>query len=1715
MMKKKPHNYDFRLLPLAILCLVFILGLSSKPAFAVDYLVQSGEATLSTAETTKTVTLGTAVDKDHSFFLINSSCVSTTPNQYLVNAELATDGSALLLERNQTGSQVAYVSYSVIQHPDISVQHGTSKLSNTPQYSENITLSTPADPSKSIVILSRRSSAGNNSNHSDTQIAGYLTSSTNLFVQRDTGSTNTPYTWQVVTFNDGSTVQTGEDTFPDDLILAPKTLTTPVDPTRSWLYFTVRCGGSGMSYSMVRGRIADGDTIQFERYNSGAGYNPTVRWFVVEFPSGQGAEVQRGILTTTTTTQLELNDTLASSIDKTQTFLYHTSSGNGNGTAYPRPYWINRYTFCTGDDCTGVQFERWYDGQHGGIAWAAVTMPSCAGPGTPSGPDPSDGATGVSVDADLDWDDAPNATAYDVYFDTVDPPVAQVASDIASSDYTLPTLATSTQYFWKVVAKNACGDVEGPVWDFTTCPPAPAAPSNPSPPDDSTGISVDADLDWDDAADATAYDVYFDTVDPPVTKVGADIATSSLTLDRLICDTHYYWKVVAKNACNSIDGSVWDFVTENRPDPGVPANPDSPNGATDVLLDSDLDWDDSASAESYDVYFGTDADPPLYDTDVATSDYALPTLGSNTLYYWKIVAKNRCANTAGPIWSFTTCTSPGTPSNLSPPDEATGISIEADLDWDDSPNATAYDVYFDTVDPPVAQVASDIASSDYTLPTLATSTQYFWKVVAKNACGDVEGPVWDFTTCPPAPAAPSNPSPPDDSTGISVDADLDWDDAADATAYDVYFDTVDPPVTKVGADIATSSLTLDRLICDTHYYWKVVAKNVCSDVEGPVWDFVTENVADPGMPSNPTPSNGATDVLLDTDLNWDDSTNAESYDVYFGTTYPPPLTDNTATSDYALPTLDADTTYYWKIVAKNRCATTDGPEWSFTTECPVPGTPSGPDPGDGQTDVSIDTDLDWSDAANADTYDVYVDTVDPPVTKVGSDIAVSTYTPSSLLYDTQYFWQIVAKNNCGNSATGPVWDFTTGSEPIGDHFASKSGSNSPPYESWATAAHNIQDAIGAASAGETVLVDDDTFTENVTINKNNLTLQSRYGRSSTFIVGQVQFDASADDLSGCVLDGFDIETSSDTGVVYVHTKVPYDYDPASDFSVTNTTIQNCNIHGNTGTGIMLRGHVSPTISNNNIYDNTSEGIEPYYSTTFELGGTGSPIIIKGNNIYSNGYGGMEIKGYNPAAWNDPPDIIVQVGGSQAGDGNHIHDNDGFFATGVKIDFVDTATIENNIIHHNGMLSYTTMWIGAGIRIDAAVQTTIKGNQIYENDAAGIRLVPNSGFPMPDPDGGGPLPTGNNTITIGGPLDADGNDIHNNPRGGIVFYVGATGGYESVEGSSIQKNYIHHNDYSGISIGVDLDGSTGQRAFNGKITITQNDLAYNGRGGIAIHTGCELEITKNNVHHSTARGGIHTGDDWGLFSRNMGDAVLTIRQNKVHHNFLGGIDIRHATADVINNLIYRNSRVGLRVGPSANQVTSNTFVNNGAIDRGGGMVFDDPYTCDPACEDGEGNCATDCQPYGIPSVPFPVENNISAYNERAGIMACFYSTDIYRDYNLLYSNNQSYLSGWCGDCASPDCSTGDRRDVKKCVGAQLGRGCTDDSVFCCSAPMGGGPLAGETLLFADPVFEDMDNDDYHLDPVAPSPAIGAGMGGADMGAYGGDFPIVDADIPDFS
>jgi hypothetical protein len=66
-----------------------------------------------------------------------------------------------------------------------------------------------------------------------------------------------------------------------------------------------------------------------------------------------------------------------------------------------------------------------------------------------------------------------------------------------------------------------------------------------------------------------------------------------------------------------------------------------------------LTWAASATAASYDVYFGGTADPPLLANTTATSRVVQVVTG--TTYFWRVVAKNACAETAAPTagaWSF-------------------------------------------------------------------------------------------------------------------------------------------------------------------------------------------------------------------------------------------------------------------------------------------------------------------------------------------------------------------------------------------------------------------------------------------------------------------------------------------------------------------------------------------------------------------------------------------------------------------------------------------------------------------------------------------------------------------------------------------------------------------------------------------------------------------------------------------------------------------------------------------------------------------------------------------------------------------------------------------------------------------------------------------------------------------------------------------------------
>ena len=287
------------------------------------------------------------------------------------------------------------------------------------------------------------------------------------------------------------------------------------------------------------------------------------------------------------------------------------------------------------------------------------------------------------------------------------------------------------------------------------------------------------------------------------------------------------------------------------------------------------------------------------------------------------------------------------------------------------------------------------------------------------------------------PYTPTNPSPVEGASDLSIDTNFGWictdPNRADRLTYDIYFGSSPSPPKIVNKQ---SGYTYDPGILgfETTYYWRIVAwDSYGASAEGPLWSFTTKENTPPSIPSNPTPVHTATEVELNTDLYWignDPDGDVMTYDVYFGINNPPSLIrSNYQYSSFDLETLAYEKTYYWKIISRDIFGkSTEGPVWSFTTKINNPPTvPNNPSPTDTSTNININADLGWS-CSDPDghqlTYDIYFGTYNPPAL-IKSKHHLSSYALDVLLYDTTYYWKIVAHDAFGKSTEGPVWRFTT------------------------------------------------------------------------------------------------------------------------------------------------------------------------------------------------------------------------------------------------------------------------------------------------------------------------------------------------------------------------------------------------------------------------------------------------------------------------------------------------------------------------------------------------------------------------------------------------------------------------------------------------------------------------------------------------------------------
>ena len=480
--------------------------------------------------------------------------------------------------------------------------------------------------------------------------------------------------------------------------------------------------------------------------------------------------------------------------------------------------------------------------------------------------------------------------------------------------------------------------------------------------------------------------------------------------------------------------------------PFPPHTPDPANDATWVATGTALSWLPSAfdgDIAEYDVYLGTTPTPGFVATVQTPTYQPAQPLVETEQYYWRVVVRDtEGLETLGPLWTFYTRVGnlpPAVPNNPSPANGTLGHPTNLTLTWvsnDPDGDPVEYDVYFGAVSPPPL-VATDLTTPQLARTGLSYLTQYYWRVVARDIQGhETSGSEWSFFTrlSNTAPNIPTVTSPAQNATNVDINANPTWngtDPNGDQLTFDVYFGTTNPPPLVV-ANHPFKFYEPGTMAFSTVHFWRVVASDGTEQTDGPLWAFTTAANQPPAIPSSPQPANNANSVALTPNLFWTstDELPGLKFDVYFGTTNPPPLVaSNHTQNSYTPGLLTATTSYFWKIVARDaQGLERTGPVWTFATVAnPVPYGPTPPNNGFGAAPMA----LKWSVSdplVYPVTCDVYFGTTNPPplvASNVGSAIGplLFVYAPGgAIVSGTRYYWKVFAHTIYGG-AMGPDWSF--------------------------------------------------------------------------------------------------------------------------------------------------------------------------------------------------------------------------------------------------------------------------------------------------------------------------------------------------------------------------------------------------------------------------------------------------------------------------------------------------------------------------------------------------------------------------------------------------------------------------------------------------------------------------------------------------------------------
>ena len=502
-------------------------------------------------------------------------------------------------------------------------------------------------------------------------------------------------------------------------------------------------------------------------------------------------------------------------------------------------------------------------------------------------------------------------------------------------------LQNGTPYYFQVRGVNDASVPFGPESNTCDAEPAPVGEA-PNVPErircqgQQSAVSITWDGD-DRAADyAGEYQLLDDASQPvgvPTPFLSGDEDTAESTrVTGLSNDRTYQLRLKAINMFGESNWSDWVNCT---PMPGIP----SASQMQDPVCGNatvGLSWDSVADIATYQVYRSTNpGSPPTGDAragdsrfdDLASTQYTDNSAQNGTLYYYFVRGVNSSGE--GP-WSNRVSCTPVAPLTVPPLPDNFGVvngNANAVATWDDVAGETGYQIAYNTtgtrplnVEEPVGVIIITAAAdaTTRTIENLANdSTYYFW---LRSANMDVFSDWSDAES-----ATPEAPPPPPGRPTLRLDEcgnaqiQLDWNNVRGADSYQLYRSTSSstPGSDPSGLIVRVSSSYTDTRVENgtTYYYW-VRARGAGGNSE---WSNRVS--CRPEAPPPPPVPSLAVDVCgnVRIELDWNDVTGADSYQLYRSTSSSTPGSDPlsgliaVSASRYTDTSVANGTTYYYWV----------------------------------------------------------------------------------------------------------------------------------------------------------------------------------------------------------------------------------------------------------------------------------------------------------------------------------------------------------------------------------------------------------------------------------------------------------------------------------------------------------------------------------------------------------------------------------------------------------------------------------------------------------------------------------------------------------------------------------------------------------------------------------------------------------------------------------